>query len=70
MNVLGVTLSPRGASLDVSCTLGCTLLGEDGSRRGSRFATCNIYSRGYAVLCWLCPSRKLEVKKGGRKVLL
>ena len=56
VNLLGVTLSPKGASLGVNCTLGCTLLDEDGSRGVSRFVTSYIYSRGYAVSCWLCPS--------------
>lgn len=62
MNFLGVTLSPRGASLDANCTLGCTLPSENGSRGGvSRFVTCYISSRGCAVSCWLCPSGQQKV---------
>lgn len=52
MNLLGVTLPPRGALMDVNCTPGSSLLGG----RDGLFIVFYIYSKGYNVLLQLCSS--------------
>jgi len=68
MNLLGVTQSPGGASLDVSCTLGCTLLSEEGNRRESWFVTFIFTAEAMLYHSVPAVSRELEAKKGDRKI--
>lgn len=70
VSLLGVTLSPRSASLDVNWTLGCTLLGEGGSRGGHGLSLVLFTTEAFLYPAGSVPvvNRKLEVKKVDRKV--